>query len=770
MSNTKVCPACQKSLPVLAVRCKFCGFKQPLESSDDGEDAAEGSLADDGQADQDTTGNNSRKTTLPPARMGAGKKKNTGKGKKGRSDKKGGKPAKNTPKAEAGTPGNKRSGGLAAGKKSASTTKSRKRTLMGPGVLDSATSKKDVLSGAGFGRKAGASTALKPLFKKEEKPLAGTEVRDSKPGDKRKPAQASEAPADSGASESTRPSKKPTRPAMTAIPEKKPASRDAEDSDGIEDSEILSLDDDSQLVVLEGEDQSGTVELDLDALSAEEGISEMSDDDIFDDKSDIRKKPTQSDNASPKKGETSVQLRKAVLTLTSRLASMRVGLARGLKNAALKMAPQLRRVPVKVWAIVAGVAVLLMGAGIFLARGCDEAPMPKTEKVAKADANEYSKTKATHTRSEVKNASRENQASPAAASGNCHPVSAFGAFLWHGELASLVEKSGYKAVCDLMGQSFASMVTALADDNPVMAGSIDGLPDTAALEIVPSDAAALSAGGIRLMFHQTKLFRVVLDFGKARDIGLDMDDIAEVLETKAEKNTSGELSVTAVNDGAVRIELVQERGAEKLRELQFTAIKLDDALANRLEAQRRARRFLIKANDYVRRRQFSNAADAFQSAVDANDASGSAWVGRALAQLYLEDFSGARAAADKALTVSDDDMVHSMAAQALAVVFLRSGDLKAAIAQLEKAVSHNGDNAEATLALRELKTGEYGTERVAITAARMSCPEELGASLQGLLAKGNFPDTQTFFNALRRAKMDIQFERLKRDWVSRECR
>jgi len=27
MTKTKNCPACQKELPLLAVRCKYCGFK-----------------------------------------------------------------------------------------------------------------------------------------------------------------------------------------------------------------------------------------------------------------------------------------------------------------------------------------------------------------------------------------------------------------------------------------------------------------------------------------------------------------------------------------------------------------------------------------------------------------------------------------------------------------------------------------------------------------------------------------------------------------------
>ncbi|MBN2716179.1 MAG: hypothetical protein JXX14_10020 [Deltaproteobacteria bacterium] len=759
MSNTKVCPACQKLLPVLAVRCKFCGFRQPQNRGDAGAEDASQDGSSDADAKDSMSGAEIKKSTLPPARVA------TDKAKKETSRPNG--TASNNARVDKSKTG--LGGGLGMGKgKFGDGVKSlSKRTLLGPGALDSATSPR-------------GSLGLKPdSFKKTSKK---TSAAAPSPTEKKKPSPlfqgpttgAPDHPTAAGASGSAappspfagRPSKAPTRPAMkpVATPSALSSALSAARSNDAEDSDILSLDDDSQLVLLES-DQSGTMELDLDNLPADITVGETDED------------ATKGDAGESSSGNRTKAASTAVMGVVSRMRAGSGALSSlvvrwmGQATASIGTAlSRLRDVSVKVWAVMGGVLLVLgIGLVLLMSSGAEEKAESNAAVAKRETPNAVAKPKSVAVKSK-KSTAKPSTRQSGIRRHQCRAVSEYGSFMWQQELVSLLEKAGAKGVCDIMDQTFASMTAAFASLNPVMSSGLDGVPGSATLMVVPEGADKAGAGGIIFVFYETKLFRVILDFGAAREIELDMDDFEAAFETEAERSNLGDMSVTGFVDGDVRIELVQHRGDVKRRELQFTVTGLDVGLEKKLTEQRTAERHLAKANGYMLRQQYSNAVDAFQLAADANELCGAAWVGRATAQLYLEDFSGARAAANRALTVVDDDRIHALASHVLAVISLRSGDVKGAIAALEQAVSKDAANGDAALALNELKTGKYSTDRVAMTAARMSCVQELGATLEGLLARGNFPDTQTFFEALKTAKMDIFFERHKREWVSRECR
>ncbi|MBN2525838.1 MAG: hypothetical protein JXR76_05540 [Deltaproteobacteria bacterium] len=784
MSNTKVCPACHKELPVLAVRCKYCGFKQPLARDDNDDAENEGvPISNLATGRRSSVGAARPISTIPPA-------KNPSLG-----------PQKRRQIISAAPSSERRLTSIKDKATSmppdATTGKNRKKTQsihtglksLAKDALDSTKArdgarkdKKNLFSspdiapekkvGSAFGDSSGkfGDGGRKSTVLMHAPKFAGAKSKKAEPVDTAKRS------GDAAASMGDKPDTSSAKVSGTSIPEQLAVKSQAAEpsirilsSDlkkGSEDSLILSLDDDSQLVLLNDGDE-GTEELDLDNLPPDDGINEP----------DVEGDAEDSVTVSKDDGKPPVSKAQHA-SIGSGIRRLFAGSVPALKRVLMSLASIwgrfqsiVRKAPLKVWLII-GSVTLVGGVSAMLVNSCDapkQAGPSSDAQIAKSEADDAKGAVGANQNRKPKEMAPA-QTKMTQSNRKCGLLDSYGPFLWKSDINKLLKQSNTTAICQLMGHSVQAMKKLIAGREGAFYPGVDGLPESSALFFVPDDEVDAGGRGIELIFYRDQLFRILLDYGADRNIEFEFNILEESLDVETVRETDGDVAVSRIDDGDLRTELVTIRDGQLNRQLTFTDLKIQVALKERVASLRKAQQLAEKGERLLAQKQFGSAVDAFQLAIEANDAFGRALAGRAMAQAFMEDYTGAQAAAERVTEVTKDTRVIAQARQVLSIVALRNGDVKSAISHLAKAVELDPQNSDAVRSQKELETGKYSTERVALTAARMSCAGKLGATPAGLLAVGNFPDTQTFFDAMKAAKQDILFERLKRGWVSRECR
>lgn len=758
MSNTKVCPACHKELPVLAVRCKYCGFRQPATKHADSGDLADTAIHSIIQNPKKQNTNNSdvNKKESPERQNIVGNRR----------------PRKETLKINA--------------SKLASALRQQSAGTMVASDADNPSAKKGLSTATMKSRQRRASRP--PLKSRTENkaipgtprkktamgmgPVKSVATQSLSPLSDRKPDHSKEPPGNNHLPPRD-PYKMPTRSVQAdsapAAPVPAPASFPAVESPnaaGSDVSLIMSLDDDSSLVLLDS-DESQALELDLGDVDADQLTPELT-------ATEIPEVPIQeapSEPAESVSGQTPAELWMArnQKRLASGFARLRRRTAETIRPLATKLTPMIGRIPPKMRMVILGAPVILL-VGIAVTVGLVSSQHPKNgalpEDVAAAQPSNPDKGPADvgqqpATPSATETLNSRNQ---------CLPLSKYADFPGKLELSSVLTRLGGEGLCALMGVSLSGIQTGIPSDVRSIDSAYDGIPESTSLILPSTDAEGNVVFTIELAFADNRLFRIELNYGAKSDPHPDMYALARTLNTETDRRDAGEDSITAIRDKDLVIEWLVPSTAGSPRLLMITDAHSEVVSPEQLGALERARSLVTKGMLLLEKQKNANALDAFQSALEINEHLGNAWIGRANAQLRLEDFTGARTAAENAKKVTDDGRIHSRAEQVFAVIALRNDKRKDAVSHLDSAVKADRINTDALTALNELKTGEYQTPRVAMTAARMSCSRQLNATVQGLLARGNFPDVQTFFNALEMAKQDVNFEPLKRKAVSGECR
>jgi tetratricopeptide (TPR) repeat protein len=727
MSNTKVCPACHKELPVLAVRCKFCGFRQPATKHADKGDLADTAIHSIIQNPKKQPPNHSdgnEKESPKPQNIVGNRR-----------------PRKETLKINA--------------SKLASALRQHKGGTMVASDADNPSGKKGLSTATMKSRQRRAS---RPPLKSptEKKVIPATPRKKTAMG--------------------MGPVKMPTRtvrvePASAApAPATSPAGESRNKGDG-DVSLIMSLDDDSSLVLLDS-DESQALELDLgdvdlgdmdaDQLTTELAATEIPEVPIHDTPSE----PVESVSGKTPAAQWIARIQRQVAAGFAAAYQRTVEIIRPL---ATKLTPMIGRIPPKMRIVIVGAPmILLIGiavtVGLVSSQHRKEDALPTDTAAAQPsppDGRHADVAQQPATPSATEALNERNQ---------CLPLSKYADFPGQSELTSVVTRLGGEGLCALMGVSLSGIQKGIPSDVRSIDSAYDGIPESTSLILPSTDAEGNVIFTIELAFADNRLFRIELNYGAKSDPHPDIHAMARTLNAETDRRDVGENSITEVRDKDLVVEWLVPSAAGGPRLLMITDAHSEVVSREQLDALERARSLVTKGMLLLEKQKNANALDAFQSALEINGHLGNAWIGRANAQLRLEDFTGARTAAENAMKVTDDGRIHSRAEQVFAVIALRNDERKGAVSHLNAAVKADRINTDAITALSELKTGEYQTLRVAMTAARMSCSRHLNASVQGLLARGNFPDVQTFFNALEMAKHDVNFEPLKRKAVSRECR
>jgi tetratricopeptide (TPR) repeat protein len=344
---------------------------------------------------------------------------------------------------------------------------------------------------------------------------------------------------------------------------------------------------------------------------------------------------------------------------------------------------------------------------------------------------------------------------------------------WREHLEAASKAVGADGPCGLFGASASQVAGALEALPRVGPSGYDLIPGGELLEVFPTGKAERRGPSIELLFVGGKLFEIRLSYRETISLDVSAGDFGDLLGTKPEKTKDFlDRKVQRLADNDVAIEFVEEEWyGRKLKTVVLASVAMRGALESGRANREAAEKDLVAGDAALAKWDVNGALARFQAASDKVPTYGYAYARQGLALTRLEKFDEVEKVARKALEASGENRARAEAFGLLAVAALFRGDVAKAIASFESAAAADPANAFFTMSANELKTGAYTVDRVARTAARMECRGDKGlkATEQGLLARGNFPSLEKYFEAIRKASSDPAFAKAKKEFAKREC-
>jgi tetratricopeptide (TPR) repeat protein len=354
----------------------------------------------------------------------------------------------------------------------------------------------------------------------------------------------------------------------------------------------------------------------------------------------------------------------------------------------------------------------------------------------------------------------------------CHSFGAYPGFLWSDLIHNLLIQLGKSAICDLFGEKSSDIKDAFAGSTIFFNTGFDGLKNATSLEVYPLAALDRDAQKIIFVFINDKLVKIILDFKSNKDASFNKKELDEILEVESHtvRDIMG-FKDTSIIDKDLIIHFKEGRLMGKtLKKLIFADKTMMESFKSEFTAYKNAKEALFTADTLFRAKRFKDADMAYRKAAALYDYFGAPYIGRARCALKREDFESAATFAKSAIEKSTDRVIHAKGHKIIAIFKLLKHDRQGALQHLVKAASADPATVYLSTLVKELKTGHYSTYRVALTAARMTCLNRIGASPEGVLARGNFVDSDSFFEALKIAKRDVKFNSFQKQHIRVECR
>jgi len=341
-------------------------------------------------------------------------------------------------------------------------------------------------------------------------------------------------------------------------------------------------------------------------------------------------------------------------------------------------------------------------------------------------------------------------------------------------LNNAVKAGGSDAVCGLFGTSSSSVASAYVDLPMVGPSGNDWIPGGSFLEIFANGEADRAGPIMEFLFANDKLYEIKLLYGQSNGENLNEKDFADVFDEKPEKlrDYAGRRIIRFL-DGQMQVELIESRqNGKTLRTLLFRSKSISEAIASDISASKKHESLLARSESLYTRWLFKASVTKLDELIKTAPGLGIAYSKKALSLTRLEEFDLAYEAANKALKISTDTRTQAKAYEIMAMTALYNNDKSKAIAYLGKAAAADPADKSLLISKKELETGEYTTKRVALVAAKMVClhKRKSKSTPKGILATGNFPTMQLYFDILRKAKRDPQFDNLQRQYVKLVCR
>ncbi|MDD5310045.1 MAG: tetratricopeptide repeat protein [Deltaproteobacteria bacterium] len=361
-----------------------------------------------------------------------------------------------------------------------------------------------------------------------------------------------------------------------------------------------------------------------------------------------------------------------------------------------------------------------------------------------------------------------------AATDACRPLSGYPEFPWKDRVATLVAAASKPGVCGVFGMSPRAVAAALKDLPQIAPNGYDLVAGGGLMEAFPGGKPDRRAPSAEFLFVGNGLYEIRLNYLDTGKGALNEEEMKKILGEPAESLTD-ELGrkVVRFKDGDVVVERVEKKWYGRTH----LSLVLASASARRsLAAERagsvKAEAKLEEGETEFAARRYDKALAAYREAEKLVPSYGLAYVREGLVLVRTERFEEGAKAGDKALGASRENRVRAQAEGLKAVAALRAGDKATALERFKSAASLDPAEALFPMSAGELETGKYAVERVAVTAARMSCMDTKKNewTADGLLARGNFVDTKSYFAALVEAKKSPKYKSLYKLYAKIECR
>jgi tetratricopeptide (TPR) repeat protein len=367
----------------------------------------------------------------------------------------------------------------------------------------------------------------------------------------------------------------------------------------------------------------------------------------------------------------------------------------------------------------------------------------------------------------------EKKKKAAAISHKCKPISDYPSFPWSDKLKSFINATKKKGICGLFGLSRETVATTLRGKPSLGPTGYDLLPGGALFEVFPLGDAKRRSPTIEYIFVDDALFEIRLKYQMSSASDLSKDVFASAIgKPKKDKNDPLNREIRRYQDGDMLVTWIRKEDAYKrvFNEIVFSSKIRSESLKNELAKREEAMVAFEQAMSYFNKKQPMRAIDRFRKARKIIPSMGMSYIFEGITALQSEDFTKAAKAAKATLDNSTDVRAQAGAKGLQAVVALFNGEKNVAMELFKNAATLDPTDPEFSTSMKELKTGKYNSARVAKTAARMSCKQgNVQWTSKGLLARGNFPDNTTFVAAKNKAKNSKDYKRAFDMWTSWEC-
>lgn len=356
----------------------------------------------------------------------------------------------------------------------------------------------------------------------------------------------------------------------------------------------------------------------------------------------------------------------------------------------------------------------------------------------------------------------------------CKSLSDYPSFAWRNTLDALAGATEKTGICGLFGLSKEAVVTAMRDTPNFGPTGYDLLPRSTVFEVFPEGKAERRAPSMELLFMDDLLYEIRMKFGMSNGEKLDPNMFKAALGTPKSVNGDPlEREIKSYTDGDMILFWYKKTDAfnRVFNEVVFSSRIIRAGIEKELKQRSEAQILYEQGMALYNQKQLMRAVDKFKKARKIIPAMGSAYIFEGIALLQNEQFDQIEGIAAQAFQNSTDDRARAGAKGLQAVVALYNGDKETALALFKNADGLDPADPEFATSIEELKSGNYDPARVAKTAARMDCRHNRPEwSVKGLLARGNFPDNNTFQKAKKEAKKKAAYKSAFDMWNGWECR
>ena len=353
----------------------------------------------------------------------------------------------------------------------------------------------------------------------------------------------------------------------------------------------------------------------------------------------------------------------------------------------------------------------------------------------------------------------------ASSSNACLPFGAYPSLPFGERLHDALKAQQRPGICDLFGHAEEAVLGWFSHAPGTAAVALDGVPGLRELVLATAEGRS-DAPVASLWFYAGKLVAIRLQ--QHRDATrLDFDDVLAMLETEPEKQQSFTHGAgMQFDDRSMRVRYHFVAGRSLLVFSDRDAMRALDEVVQRREQA------LVKVSEGERQlqnRRLDAARSSFRAAAQTAPSLGLPWLRLCEVSAQKEDFDAVQQAALEAEKISEDARVKAEAHAFIAMFRLWQGDVAQALDAWETASRLHPGAPRYSEAIDELRSGAFSAERVALTVARMSCMKQRGSTERGVLIRGNFKDTETYFAALRQVRTAEDFTQLEARFRKSEC-